>query len=199
MPNIADIPDIPQIIYDARSISQILQNPAFPMNIPIPSMPPPSDNPVILPPAPAKPVDMTLPDMVYFWETVEITRDQLSEFDVSEFLSENELEEISSLLAAYESYLEFIGDDLGLQFDLSLFELEEVRRGYIDYLAALRVEIMRGEAYSQERLRENLDEVIAIKEDNIEDTHYLLSDFAGMMPTSRTSAGINRELVQCEV
>jgi len=41
---------------------------------------------------------------------------------------------------------------------------------------------MRGEAYSQERLRENLDEVIAIKEDNIEDTHYLLSDFAGMMP-----------------
>ena len=200
MPHASDILAIYQLIDDIMNNNPTAQWPAVPANTPI-GPPPPFDSTMVPASLPVRPTaaEMVPPDLGDYWVSVLTLKYQLSEFDVSEFLSESELEQVSRLLVSYEFYLELISADLELQFDLSLLELEEVRRGYIEYLAALREEILRGEAYSQERLRENLGEVITIKEGNIEDTLYLLSDFAGMMPESRREEGINQELVEFTV
>jgi hypothetical protein len=172
--------------------------PALPDGISID--PPPSFDSSIVPETiPEKPSESEPPRLEDFWESVEILYAQLSEFDVSEFLSDDVLEQVSMFLAAYESFLEMLSDDLDIQFGFNVLELHDVRRGYINYLAALRREVIQGEADEQLKLRGELDEVISIKEGNNENTHGLLSDFAGMMPESRTQSGLNRDLVSFTV
>jgi len=134
-----------------------------------------------------------------FWISIDFMHEQLSDFNVGEFLADDVHQQVDGFLDSYGMLLEMISEDLDMQFSLSLLELDEVRYGYIEYLAELKEETLRGEAEEQEKLRGDLDDYISIAESNNEDTHSLLSDFTAMMPESRTQAGLNHDLVDFTV
>ena len=134
-----------------------------------------------------------------FWASVNSLHGQLSGFDVGAFLSDDVHQQMSGFFAAYEGFLSMVSSDVDIQFESSLMDLHEVRFGYVEHIMNLRTETLRSEAGEQERLRGDLDEVITLNEGNNEDTHGRLSDFVGMMPESRTYAGVNLDLVDFTV
>jgi len=161
--------------------------------------PPDNTTPAFTEPAPERPTELQPPRPDDFWASVSFMHNQLSEFDVDEFLSDDVHGMVLGFLSSFDDFLGFLSDDMDMQFDLNLMELDRVRFGYIEYLAGLKADTLQGEADEQERLRGDLDEIIGINESNHDNTHGRLSEFAGMMPESRTQAGMNRDLVDFTV
>ena len=148
---------------------------------------------------PVRPTNLQPPRPDDFWGSINFMHNQLLEFDVDEFLGDDIHQMVLGFLSSFDDFLGFLSDDMDMQFDLNLLELDLVRFAYIEYLAGLKADTLQGEADEQERLRGDLDEIIDINESNHENTHGRLSDFAGMMPESRTYAGLNSDLVDFTV
>jgi len=160
---------------------------------------PPAENPSFSELRPARPTELQPPRPDDFWDSVNHLYTRLTDFDVGAFLSDDVHQQVIGFLNSYEAFLSMLSDDMDMQFDMNLLELYDVRYGYIEYLASLKADTLQGEANEQERLRSDLDEVISRNESNNDNTHTRLSDFAGMMPESRTQAGMNRDLIDFTV
>jgi len=143
------------------------------------------ENPLV--PPPPRPDD--------FWASLGLMHSQLSSFEVDEYLSDNVKQQVAAELSGYETYLGTVREDLSRQFDVNIGMMWNVHSAYNEYLYLLRDEAYQTEAAEQNQLRSLLDEFAAVKTENSEDTQSLLYDFAGMMPESRTTVGVNRELV----
>jgi len=168
--------------------------PQFPDEITL-RAPPANGVPGFTEETPTSPTALQPPRPEDFWDSVGYLQAQLSGFDVAAFLSNDVQQQVAEFMSSYESFLSFLSEDMDMQFELNLAELDGVRFGYIDYLAGLKADTLQGEADEQARLRDDLDGVISINESNYEDTYRRLSDFAEMMPESRTQAGMNSDLV----
>ena len=134
-----------------------------------------------------------------FWASLNLMHDQLSSFDVGEYLSDDIKQQVALLLNSYEIYLGTVRDDLSVQFDENILKLHDVQFGYSSYLSGLKNGALQAESAEQENLRGTLAEYAAIKEQNSEDTQGRLNSFANMMPESRSPAGLNRNLVSFTV
>ncbi|MDR2570216.1 MAG: hypothetical protein LBD23_07945 [Oscillospiraceae bacterium] len=134
-----------------------------------------------------------------FWVSINGLNSQLSEFDVGAYLSNDIHQQASMVLGTVDNFLVGIGYDLDTQFDINTNELHNVRHEYIKFLSLMKDETLRSEADEHERFRSDLDEIILTNEGNNENTHHRLSDFANMMPESRTQAGMNSDLVDFTV
>ena len=134
-----------------------------------------------------------------FWDSLDSLHLQLSSFNVDDFLSDDVQQLAAGMIDSFGTFLTMIGMDLDMQFELNINKLDVVRHGYIEHISTLRSETLLGEATEQERLRGYLDEVISANENNNENTHNRLSEFAMMIPESRTPAGMNRDLVDFTV
>jgi len=130
-----------------------------------------------------------------FWSSLNLMHDQLSSFDVGEYLSDDIKQQVALLLSAYEAYLGTVRDDLSTQFDSNILKLFDVKYGYSNYLSSLKADAMKAKATEQETLQGTLAEFAAIKEQNSEDTLARLVSFVNMMPESRSPTGLNAKLV----
>ena len=130
-----------------------------------------------------------------FWYTLNLMHDQLSSFDIEDYLSDDVKQQVDFLLQSYSTYLDTVRDDLSFQFDENIMKMHDVRWEYNEYLSDLRTDTLDAEAAEQELLQKTLDEYSSIKERNSGDTRERLSAFADMMPESRSPSGLNRNLV----
>jgi len=134
-----------------------------------------------------------------FWASLDDMHNQLMTFHVDNYLSEEIKKEVAFLLVSYGEYLNGVGEDLTRQFDDNILKMDEVYFGYRMYLSTLRMEAFQTHSAEQEKLNAQLNTFFAIKEENSTDTQNRLTTFAGMVPESRTSTGINKTLVDFTV
>ncbi|MCL2425576.1 MAG: hypothetical protein FWD05_04470 [Oscillospiraceae bacterium] len=119
----------------------------------------------------------------------------LQRFNVGDFMPDELSEEVGVMLAAYSSYLDFIRADLSFQFMENIFMLFDVRSEYIEYLNYLRTSALESEYDVRTDLQATIYEFYNVAHGSGQDTYERLSSFTGMLPESRTAAGINQELV----
>ncbi|MDR2600043.1 MAG: hypothetical protein LBC73_07185 [Oscillospiraceae bacterium] len=148
---------------------------------------------------PTKPTNLQPPRPDDFWKSLNSLQTQLSEFNIDEFLSDDVHRMVLGFLRSFDDFLGFLSNDMDRQFDINLLELYNIRLAYIDYLSDLREGTLQGEADEQDRLRDDLSNIIFTHETNHNNTYAMLSDFAGMMPESRRPTGMNRELIDFTV
>jgi hypothetical protein len=123
-------------------------------------------------------------------------RGQLAGFDMEAFITDDLVQGVNEQLDGFSTYLDFVREGLGFHVEGNNMLLSRIYFEYISYLIGLRQEIFDAEAYEIENLHERLEEYYDIHHVVRLDTGARLVDFSGMMPESRTEAGINRELVE---
>ena len=116
-------------------------------------------------------------------------------FDIYAFLTDDIRAAIDTRLEHYADYLGTVRLDLESQFAVNVAMLMDLRSGYVQYLADLRTAAMDAESEEMENLRERIEAFREIAELSSEDTQERLINFSGMIPLSRTYAGVNREMV----
>ena len=159
--------------------------------------PPPWDyieNPI---PAPAPTDPRPEPDDIL--ESFTGIQESMMEFDVDDFWTPYLLENVGDMMSTFDSFLEFIRGDLYFQFMENVFILFDVRQEYIEYLNSLRLAALESEYDVRAYLQGTLYEFFNAVSGNEQDTYYRLSGFSGMLPESRTAAGVNQDLVNFTV
>ena len=144
---------------------------------------------------PENPLTDPAPKPDNFWASLSLKYGMLNTFTPDNYLTDANRQQVQGMLSNYASYLEFIRGDVELHFNKNVMMLNETYKGYSSYLIDLRSEIMQSEADSIDHLHGLLGEYENITTENSADTQSRLSDFANMMPESRTQDGINQELV----
>lgn len=134
-----------------------------------------------------------------FWAALGDMHGQLLMFDPYAFLTDAIRQDIENQLAWYDEYLGTIRLDLAAQFAVNVGMLMDVRSGYTQYLTELRAAALEAESVEMENLRERVGTFHEVAERTSGDTRARLAGFSGMLPHSRTEAGVNRELVDFSV
>jgi len=120
----------------------------------------------------------------------------LGEFSIEDYRDHDYLWlGVVPLLEAYYNYLEFIRADLSFQFMENVFMLFDVRAEYVEYLSNLRLTALESEYDVRAYLQGTLYEFFEAVNNSGQDTHDRLTGFTGMLPESRTAAGINQDVV----
>jgi len=171
----------PPIYPGSESLGPVDEPPQATMELP--------ENPLVDPPP--RPDD--------FWASLELKHDQLLSFDIDDYLTDALIAQVDGMLAAYESYLDTVRADLAGQFEANVMLLFEAYFEYGIFLAELRGDTLQAEADGVEHLHELIAEYFGIATENSDDTQDRMSVFAGMMPESRTTTGVNYELVSFTV
>jgi len=143
------------------------------------------ENPLV--PPPPQPDD--------FWISLEFKHEQLLSFDIDDYLTDALIAQVDGMLAAYEAYLDTVRADLAMQFEMNVMLLFDAYFEYSMFLSDLRMDAFQAEADGVDHLHTLLAEYFDIATDNSGDTHGRMASFAGMMPESRTTTGVNHELV----
>jgi YhgE/Pip-like protein len=146
-------------------------------------------------PAPGAPQISAPPAPDDIWTSLESMRDQLGSFDVEGYLTEDTKQEVALALAGYEGNLAAAREDLASQFQGNVLKMLDARSTYDAYVSVLRSQAMETHATEQDRLRATLDEYELVKTRNSEDTQSRMGHFANLMLESRSSAGLNQDLV----
>ena len=123
-------------------------------------------------------------------------RSQLEAFNVEDFLADEIWNSVEGQIAGFGTYLDFVRDGLGFHVESNNMLLSMIYFEYTNYLMGLRQDAFAAEAYEMTNLHERLEEFYEIHDATRLDTIARLIDFSGMMPESRTEAGINRALIE---
>ena len=134
-----------------------------------------------------------------FWDALDCLQDQLYEFNPYDFLTDDVRASVDGKITNYENYLSTIRFDLEGQFAENVASLLDVRFGYTEHLAGLRSAALEAESEEMYNLRNRIEAFREIANDSSDDTYLRLSDFSGMLPVSRTYAGVNREMIDFAV
>ena len=95
--------------------------------------------------------------------------------------------------------LDSLSGELVFLLQDNIHMMYDIHAEYSFFLENLRWNAFAAAAAEQDALRGTIVEFVDIKEDNSANTAYRLNHFAGMMPESRVSAGINQNLVDFAV
>jgi hypothetical protein len=153
-------------------------------------------------PEPLNPFDHDIPEEVTpesadgFLVPLSDLRGQLDEFDMDVFITSDLFQGVEEQLAGFGTYLDFVRDGLGFHVEGNNMLLSRIYFEYINYLIGLRQEAFAAESYEIDNLHNRLGDFYGIHNTMRQDITAMLSDFAGVMPESRTEAGINRELIE---
>ena len=122
-------------------------------------------------------------------------RGQLLSFEVDDFLTDDLWQAVEGQIAGFGTYMDFVRDGLSFHAEGNNMLLTAIYFEYTNYLMGLRRDAFAAEEVEIENLHERLEEFYEIHDATRLDTIARLIDFSGMMPESRTEAGINRALI----
>jgi hypothetical protein len=146
-----------------------------------------------------EPMDMeglpTSPQPDELIKLMEVLGEQLDSYDTDDYLSDSVKADVNVLLGRYEVYLEIVSMDLGRQYVDNLLQLHTAHAEYNNHFGEWRQAALAAQSSEQERLQEILGEFYIVKHTTSVDNFTRLSSFASRMPESRTTAGINSDLV----
>jgi len=134
-----------------------------------------------------------------FWYSLNFMHDQLTRFNVDDFLSDDVRRQVDNSLAAYEAFLDSIGGDISFLFQDNIFRMYDIHAEHNFFLQDLRNDAFAAHFNEQEALRATIGDFEYFILANSDDTQDRLHDFSVMMPVSRTPAGINQNLVDFAV
>lgn len=144
---------------------------------------------------PEIPADNEPPEPETLWNDIIFIHDLLNHFEIDDYMTPELWGQVDVLLDAYYTYLDFVRMDLSFQFMENVYLLFEVRYEYMEYLIELRETALESEYNARTHLLETLQKFFETVSYSGEDTYARLSDFVGMLPESRTAAGINQDLI----
>jgi len=134
-----------------------------------------------------------------FWSSLNFMNSQLSSFYVENFLSHDIHARVDDAIQAYGLFLESLRGELNHMFGDNILLMHDIHAEYNFHLEGWRWAALAAQAYEQRRLGYAIDEFGEIKGGHNENTVRRLNEFAGMMPESRISAGVNQSLVDFTV
>jgi len=134
-----------------------------------------------------------------FWHSLNFMHDQLSSFDVRDFLSDDIHSRVDRSLQSYDAFLASISDDIVHLFSDNILRMYDVNAEYNHFLQDLRWATFAAQAYEHNALQHAIDAFAEARIESGDDTQGRLGTFASMMPESRRAGSVNQELVNFAV
>ncbi|MCL2840967.1 MAG: hypothetical protein FWE05_09380 [Defluviitaleaceae bacterium] len=134
-----------------------------------------------------------------FWSSLDNMHDQLSQFDVTDFLSDDVTRMVDNSLRSYSGFLDNLSESQVHLFSDNVSRMYEVHDIYTQFLNSLRNDVFHSHAVEHATLQGAIETFAGRREDSIDDTQRRLGEFSTMMPETRVMGGINQSVVDFTV
>jgi len=130
-----------------------------------------------------------------FWFSLNFMHDQLSSFNVGDFLSYDIQRMVDQSVLAYDIFLQSLRDELSFLFQDNIWLMYDIHAEYEDFLFGVRHNALDANFHEQETLRTSIEAFATARETTHDDNRQRLATFAAMMPESRAATGVSQELI----